>query len=52
MEKQDCKLPLNGVVGLLTHYPKETLIKFKRNKSRFLDFAELPEERAILLRSE
>jgi hypothetical protein len=30
----------------------ETLIKFKKNRSRFLDFAELPEERVILLHSE
>jgi hypothetical protein len=32
--------------------PKETPIKFEKDESRFLDFAGLPERRAIPLRSE
>jgi hypothetical protein len=36
-------------VGVKTLFRK-TLIKFRKNKSRFLDFAELPRKRAIPLR--
>jgi len=36
----------------MSQWLRETLIKLGNNKSRFLDFAELPETRAIPLRSE
>jgi hypothetical protein len=37
--------------GSLSEAPSKTLVKSDRTKSRFLDSAELPGRRAILLRS-